>query len=157
MIWDETRREAFKCWNLVRLILEIKAHQIPTLKCFSSRLAVVFAQFIETKCSVENEVLSVIQLMIYANDLKISIRPVIILRIWFTISLMKNCLRIPNYQTPGTNVIQNIFYVPLLRFWLTTTGLIKHTEGIVCILLVTCARSKSFLTKTTRRYVTGPK
>ena len=30
-------------------------HQIPKLKCFSSRLAVVFAQYIEAKCSVENE------------------------------------------------------------------------------------------------------
>ena len=30
-------------------------HQIPTLKCFSSRLAIVFAQFIETMCQGENE------------------------------------------------------------------------------------------------------
>ena len=32
-----------------------KAHQIPTLKCFSSRLAIVFAQSIEAKCEAENE------------------------------------------------------------------------------------------------------
>ena len=30
-------------------------HQIPKLKCFSSRLAVVFTQFIEAMCKVENE------------------------------------------------------------------------------------------------------
>ena len=30
-------------------------HQIPKLKCFSTRLAVVFSQCIEAKCSVENE------------------------------------------------------------------------------------------------------
>ena len=30
-------------------------HQIPKLKCFSSRLAVVFAQYIEAKWWVENE------------------------------------------------------------------------------------------------------
>ena len=30
-------------------------HQIPQLECFSSRLAVAFAQYIEAKCSVENE------------------------------------------------------------------------------------------------------
>ena len=30
-------------------------HQIPKLKCFSSRLAVVFAQYIEAKFWVENE------------------------------------------------------------------------------------------------------
>ena len=30
-------------------------HRIPKLKCFSSRLAVVFAQFIEARCYVENE------------------------------------------------------------------------------------------------------
>ena len=30
-------------------------HKIPKLKCFSSRLAVVFAKYIEAKCWVENE------------------------------------------------------------------------------------------------------
>ena len=30
-------------------------HQTPKCKCFSTRLAVVFAQYIEVKCSVENE------------------------------------------------------------------------------------------------------
>ena len=30
-------------------------HQIPKLRCFLSRLAVVFAQYFETKCEVENE------------------------------------------------------------------------------------------------------
>ena len=30
-------------------------HQIPKFKCFSTRLAVDFAQYIEAKCSVENE------------------------------------------------------------------------------------------------------
>ena len=30
-------------------------HQIPELKCFSSRLAVVFAQSNEARCYVENE------------------------------------------------------------------------------------------------------
>ena len=29
--------------------------QIPRFKCFSSRLAIVFAQYIEAKCWVENE------------------------------------------------------------------------------------------------------
>ena len=32
-----------------------KLHQIPKLKCFSSRLAVVFAQSIEARCWVENK------------------------------------------------------------------------------------------------------
>ena len=32
-----------------------KTHQIPKVKCFSSRLAVVFVQSIETRCWVENE------------------------------------------------------------------------------------------------------
>ena len=32
-----------------------QTHQIPELKCFSSRLAVVFAQSIEARCYVENE------------------------------------------------------------------------------------------------------
>ena len=32
-----------------------KLHQIPKLKCFSFRLAVVFAQSIEASCSVESE------------------------------------------------------------------------------------------------------
>ena len=32
-----------------------KQHQIQKLKCFSSRLAVVFAQCIEAKCQVESE------------------------------------------------------------------------------------------------------
>ena len=31
------------------------AHQIPKFKCFSSRLAAVFAQSTEARCSVENE------------------------------------------------------------------------------------------------------
>ena len=30
-------------------------HQISKLKCFSSRLVIVFAQYIEGKCYVENE------------------------------------------------------------------------------------------------------
>ena len=30
-------------------------HQISKLKCFSSRLALVFAQYIEAMCYVENE------------------------------------------------------------------------------------------------------
>ena len=30
-------------------------HQNPKLKCFSYRLAVVFAQYIEAECKVENE------------------------------------------------------------------------------------------------------
>ena len=30
-------------------------HQIPKLKCFLSRLAVVFVQYIEAKCYMENE------------------------------------------------------------------------------------------------------
>ena len=30
-------------------------HQFPKLKCFSTRLAVVFTQYIEVKCLVENE------------------------------------------------------------------------------------------------------
>ena len=29
--------------------------QIPKLKCFSSRLAIVFVQFNEARCQVENE------------------------------------------------------------------------------------------------------
>ena len=32
-----------------------KAHQIPKLKCFFSHLAVIFAQSIEARCSVEYE------------------------------------------------------------------------------------------------------
>ena len=31
------------------------SHQIPKLKCFSTRLAFVFAQYVEAKCSMENE------------------------------------------------------------------------------------------------------
>ena len=34
---------------------QYKTHQIPKLKCFSSRLAVAFAQSIEARCQVENE------------------------------------------------------------------------------------------------------
>ena len=37
-------------WNL-----KYKPHQIPKLKCFSSHLAVVFDQSIETSCWVKNE------------------------------------------------------------------------------------------------------
>ena len=37
------------------LNLKYKPHQIPNLKFVSSRLAVVFAQTIETRCSAENE------------------------------------------------------------------------------------------------------
>ena len=32
-----------------------KSHQIPNLKCLSSRLAVAFSQSIEARCYVENE------------------------------------------------------------------------------------------------------
>ena len=35
--------------------LQYKPHQIPKLKCFSSRLVVVYAQTIDTRCLVENE------------------------------------------------------------------------------------------------------
>ena len=35
--------------------LQYKTHQTPRLKCFSSRVAVVFAQSIEARCYVENE------------------------------------------------------------------------------------------------------
>ena len=44
----------FSCPGLLSN-LWYKAHQIPKLWCFSSRLTVVFAQSIETRCSVENE------------------------------------------------------------------------------------------------------
>ena len=38
-------------WNLKYIYLPgISSHQIPKLKCFSSRLAVVFAQSIEARC-----------------------------------------------------------------------------------------------------------
>ena len=36
--------------DYVQLNLAPKSHQIPKLKCFSSRLAVVFAQYIEAMC-----------------------------------------------------------------------------------------------------------
>ena len=35
--------------------VEYKMHQIPKLKYFSSRLAIAFAQSIDTSCYVENE------------------------------------------------------------------------------------------------------
>ena len=41
--------------SLVPLTLQYKPHQISKLKRFSTRLAAVFAQYIEAKCSVENE------------------------------------------------------------------------------------------------------
>ena len=39
----------------VNLAIRDNAHHIATLKYFSSRLAVVFAQSIEARCQVENE------------------------------------------------------------------------------------------------------
>ena len=45
------------CTKLKKLLpqnLQYKSHQIPKLKCFSYRLAVVFAQYIEVKCSVDH-------------------------------------------------------------------------------------------------------
>ena len=42
--------------NIVyRKISNIKRTKNPNLKCFSYRLAVVFAQYIEDECKVENE------------------------------------------------------------------------------------------------------
>ena len=35
--------------------LEYKAHHTPTLKCFSSRLAVVYVQSVKARCQFENE------------------------------------------------------------------------------------------------------
>ena len=43
------------CLKEVLSNLKYKLHQIPKPKCFSSRLAVVFAQSIEATCKVENE------------------------------------------------------------------------------------------------------
>ena len=45
---DETQR-----W--VPSNVEYKTHRIPKPKCFSARLAVVFAQSIEDRCEIENE------------------------------------------------------------------------------------------------------
>ena len=46
-------------WTQLNLVLQAnlwyKAHQIPKLKCFSSRLADVFAHSIEVRCWVRNE------------------------------------------------------------------------------------------------------
>ena len=36
-------------------LFTVKSHQIPKVKCFSSRLAVVFAQSAEAMCEVKNE------------------------------------------------------------------------------------------------------
>ena len=41
--------------HMYRKISNIRLHQIPKLKCFLSQLAVVFIQYIEAKCYVENE------------------------------------------------------------------------------------------------------
>ena len=41
--------------RLILLNLQYKAHQIPKLKCFSYRIAVVLAQSIEARYQVENE------------------------------------------------------------------------------------------------------
>ena len=43
------------CLKQIPLTLLYKPHQIPNLKCFSSRLEVVFAQSIEARCKAENE------------------------------------------------------------------------------------------------------
>ena len=40
---------------MVPLNPQYKPHQIPTLPCFSFRLAIVFGQSIEARCEVENE------------------------------------------------------------------------------------------------------
>ena len=44
-------------WNKYTLLsnLQYMLHQIPKLKCFSSHLAVIFAQSIEAMCYIENE------------------------------------------------------------------------------------------------------
>ena len=42
------------CFELISMIIIVKS-LIPKLKCLLSRIAVVFAQFIEAKCWVENE------------------------------------------------------------------------------------------------------
>ena len=44
------KRNKEESWNL-----QYKVHQIPKLKCFFSRFAVVFAQSTETRGQVENE------------------------------------------------------------------------------------------------------
>ena len=55
-----------QAWDMPSLRIILKTHyrqsskyksrQISKLKCFSSRLAVIFAQSTEVRCSVENEV-----------------------------------------------------------------------------------------------------
>ena len=44
-------------WNQIYIpsIIYYKTHPIPKHKCFSSRLAVVFAQSVDVRCKVENE------------------------------------------------------------------------------------------------------
>ena len=54
-VWTGTDRVVHLLLVVAHKISNIKAHQIPILKCFSFRLALVIAQFIEARCYVENE------------------------------------------------------------------------------------------------------
>ena len=45
----------FLAYTVLMLNIYYKMHQIPKLKCFSSHLAIIFAQSIEARCLVENE------------------------------------------------------------------------------------------------------
>ena len=54
--WARLEMTIIKVWNNEATVIPlIYAHQISKLKCFSSRLADVFAQCTEARCSVENE------------------------------------------------------------------------------------------------------
>ena len=46
---------AWPWWPVSVPTVKYKPHQIPKLKCFSSRFAVASAQSIEARCSVEDE------------------------------------------------------------------------------------------------------
>ena len=48
-------RGVMHCMGVLPSILQYKTHPIRKHKCFSSRLAVIFAQSIEARCWVENE------------------------------------------------------------------------------------------------------
>ena len=59
-------------------------HQTPTLRCFSSRVAVAFAQSIEARCKVENkDVVGQAMLQLHLSDQQlINYRDAIILKVY---------------------------------------------------------------------------
>ena len=69
--------------NIEKTGLYHKAYQIPELKCFSSRLTVVFAQSIEAMCLVENENLGDARASIKCLTILLSTKVWLVLEVWW--------------------------------------------------------------------------